>query len=389
MNHKDTKAPSPGPAGHPLPQGEGAAKRRVRAFLCFFVPLCLCGLSVAVAQAPTADQVFKNIQVMKGLPVDEFMNTMGVFSAALGMSCEDCHASNDAKWENYALDTSPKKRMARRMVQMVTAINRDNFGGRQMVTCWSCHRGTDHPKVTPDLATLYNRPDEADDVISPAPNAPPADQILDKYLQAVGGAQRLASLTSFIAKGTSVGYGPEGSPRPVEIYAKAPNQRTTIIHTQNGDNTTAYDGRMGWIAAPLRPVPVLALSGSVLEGVKLDAELSFPARIKQALGKWRAGFPVTINDRETQVIQGTAPGGSLATLYFDSETGLLTRVVRYSDSIVGRTPTQIDYSDYRDVAGVKMPFRFTVSWLDGKENFEITEIQPNVSIDAAKFAKPK
>jgi outer membrane lipoprotein-sorting protein len=359
------------------------------------VTLCLCVFIVGFAMAQTAERpqmaedVFKNVLVLKGIPVDEFMNTMGVFSAALGMSCEDCHASNDSKWENYALDTSPKKRTARRMVQMVTALNKDNFGGRQMVTCWTCHRGSDHPKVTPDLATLYNRPDEADDILAPAPGAPSADQILDKYIQAAGGSQRLASLTSFVAKGTSVGYGPEGTPRPVEIYAKAPNQRTTVIHTQNGDSTTVYDGRAGWIAAPLRPVPVLALSGSGLEGVKLDAEIAFPGRIKQALGKWRVGFPATINDREVQVIQGTSAGGSLATLYFDSETGLLARFVRYSDSVVGRTPTQIDFSDYRDVAGVKMPFRFAVTWLDGKENFELSEVQANVAVDPAKFARPR
>ena len=363
------------------------------AIIFVFVALLVAGFSIAQtapAQRPQmAEDVFKNVQVLKGIPVDEFMSTMGVFSAALGMSCEDCHASNDSKWENYALDTSPKKRMARRMVQMVTAINKDNFGGHQMVTCWTCHRGTDHPKITPDLATLYNRPDEADDLIPPAPGAPSADQILDKYIQAIGGAQRLASLTSFTAKGTSVGYGPEGTPRPVEIYAKAPNQRTIVIHTQNGDSTTAYDGRAGWIAAPLRPVPVLELSGGALEGVKLDADLSFPAHIKTALGKWRVGFPATINDREVQVLQGSGPGGSLATLYFDSESGLLVRVVRYSDSVVGRTPTQIDYSDYRDVAGVKMPFRFTVTWLDGKENFELTEVRANVPIDAAKFARPR
>jgi len=346
-------------------------------------------VNAAFAQKPPmAEEVFKNVQVMKGIPVDEFMNTMGVFSAALGMSCEHCHASNDSKWENYALDTSPKKRMARRMVQMVTAINKDNFGGRQMVTCWSCHRGSDHPKVTPDLTTLYDRPDEADDVINAAPNAPPADQILDKYIQALGGTQRVAGLRSFTAKGMSAGYGPEGTPRPVEIYAKAPNQRTTIIRTQNGDSTTVFDGRSGWIGAPLRPVPVLGLSGSTLEGVRLDAELSFPSNIKQTLSKWRVGFPVIINDREAQVVQGTAAGGSLATLYFDSESGLLVRTIRYSDSIVGRTPTQIDYADYREVGGVKMPFRFTVSWLDGKEKFELTDVQVNVAIDANKFARP-
>src|SRR5262249_5613953 len=205
----------------------------------------------------------------------------------------------------------------------------------------------------------------------------------------LGGMQRLNNLKSWVAKGTSVGYGPEGTPRPVEIFAKAPNQRTTIIHTQNGDSVTVFDGRFGWIAAPLRPVPVSALSGTLLEGVKLDAELSFPLRIKESLTKWRVGFPVIINDREAQVVQGTAAGGSLATLYFDTESGLLVRILRYSESVVGRTPTQIDYSDYRDVAGVKIPFRFTVTWLDGKESYELTEVQPNVSIEAARFVRPK
>jgi hypothetical protein len=174
----------------------------------------------------------------------------------------------------------------------------------------------------------------------------------------------------------------------MEIFAKAPSQRTTIIHTANGDSTSAYDGRVAWVAAPLRPVPVLALSGTALEGARLEGELSFPARIKQSLGQWRSGFPVTINDREAQVVQGTSRGGAIATFYFDSESGLLVRAIRYANSVVGRTPTQIDYADYREVAGVKMPFRWTVTWLDGKETVELTEIQPNVAIDAAKFARP-
>src|SRR2546421_8472656 len=96
------------------------------------VLLCLLCLFVATvtafAQKPQlAEDVFKNVQVLKGLPTDEFMSTMGIFSAALGMSCEDCHASNDAKWENYALDTSPRKTTARKMVEMVAALNKNNF----------------------------------------------------------------------------------------------------------------------------------------------------------------------------------------------------------------------------------------------------------------------
>jgi hypothetical protein len=343
----------------------------------------------APEKPPMSDEVFKNVQVLKGIPVDQFMSTMGFFSASLGMSCEDCHSADDRNWEGFAADNT-RKRMARRMITMMQAINKANFGGRQMVTCYSCHRGADRPRVTPDLAALNGPLPEPDPnaTVAQAPGAPAADQILDRYIQALGGAQRLATLTSFVATGTRVGYGPESEKRPVEIFANAPGQRTTIIHTSNGDSTATYDGRAGWIAAPLRPVAVLALSGQELDGVKLDAELSFPARIKQAVGKWRVGFPSTIDDREVDVLQGTTAGGTIATFYFDKETGLLTRMVRYSDSPVGKIPTQIDYADYRDVSGVKMPHRFTLTWLDGLDTVELSEVRPNASIDAAKFGKP-
>jgi hypothetical protein len=355
----------------------------------------LAGVVLAGGQAqpeqkpPMAEEVFKNIRVLRGIPVDEFMGTMGVFSAALGMSCEDCHAANDTSWENYALDTSPRKVTARRMVQMMSSINQASFGGRQVVTCYTCHRGSNRPKVTPSLAALYGAMtlDEQDDVVLPAPGAPSADQILDKYIQALGGAPRLASFSSFVGKGTSAGYGPEGT-RPIEIFAKAPGLRTTIIHTLDGDNTTAYDGHAGWIAAPHKPVPVLALSGSDLDGVRLEAELSFPARIKETLGQWRVGHPTEIDDKPVQVVQGSRPGGALATFYFDSGSGLLVRLVRYASSRVGRLPTQIDYADYREVSGIKVPFRFKVTWLDGLEDVQLTDVQLNVPVDGAKFAKP-
>jgi hypothetical protein len=343
------------------------------------------------AQPPLmAEAVFKNVQVLKGISVNEFMGTMGVFSAALGMSCEDCHAADDSKWENYAADTSPKKVMARRMVQMMAGINKAYFGGRQVVTCVSCHRGSDRPKVTPNLLTLYGAPppDDPSDVFEQARNAPPAEQVLAKYIQALGGAQRLAALTSVVARGTSVGYGPEGEKRPFEMYARASGQRTTITHTASGDSTTTYDGRNGWIAAPHRPVAVLALTGQDLAGARLDAVLAFPAGLAQALTRWRVGFPATIDDRDMQVVQGTSADGVIATLYFDAESGLLVRQVRFSDSPVGRIPTLIDYGDYRDVAGVKMPFRWTLTWLDGKDTVELSAVQPNIAIDQVRFARP-
>jgi len=337
---------------------------------------------------PMSEEVFKNVRVLRGIPVDEFMGTMGIFSAALGMSCEDCHLASDATWENYAIDTSPRKVTARRMVQMMSSINQASFGGRQVVTCYTCHRGSSKPRVTPSLAALYGSfpLDDPDEVVQ-APGAPPASQILDKYIQALGGAQRLAGVTSLVAKGTSVGYGPEGTDRPIEIYVKTPNQRTMIIHTLDGDSTTAYDGRAGWMAAPHKPVPVLPLTGGELDSVKLDAELSVPARIKDTLRDWRVGLPSEIDEKPVQVVQGTA-GGAFATFYFDSESGLLVRMVRYANSKVGRLPTQIDYADYRDVSGVKVPFKFKVTWLDGLETVTLTDVQLNVPVDAAKFGKP-
>lgn len=141
------------------------------------------------------------MQVLKGIPVNEFLGIMGLFSASLGKSCVDCHSS-DSGWENYVPDTNPNKRAAHAMIRMAAEINESFFGGRQVLTCYSCHRGGANPKVTPNLIALYSPPseNEPDDIVQPALNAPTADQIMEKYLQALGGAARLAVLTSFIAK---------------------------------------------------------------------------------------------------------------------------------------------------------------------------------------------
>ena len=122
---------------------------------------------------------------------------------------------------------------------------------------------------------------------------------------------------------------------------------------------------------------------------KIDAALWFPAGIKQALTDWRAGFPITaIDDKEVTIIQGTAAGRSRIKLFFDNETGLLVRQLRYSDTPVGTVPIQVDYSDYREVAGVKLPFHSIVTWTNGQTIIELSDVQPNVAIAAARFGKP-
>jgi outer membrane lipoprotein-sorting protein len=192
-----------------------------------------------------------------------------------------------------------------------------------------------------------------------------------------------------VAKGTYQGYDTDLEALPLEVFAKVPGQRGAIVHMHAGDSITVFDGRAGWIASPDKPVPLLTLAGEDLDGVKLDADLSFPAGIKQALTGWRAGFPAaTINERAVLIVQGAAAGGSRVKLFFDKESGLLVRTLRYTDTAVGIIPAQTDYSDYRDVAGVKMPFKWTATWTDGQSTIELSEVRPNVAVDAAKFARP-
>jgi outer membrane lipoprotein-sorting protein len=339
---------------------------------------------------PVAEEVFKNVQVLKGIPVGEFMDTMGFFSASLGSNCVHCHVDESlTHWEKFAEDV-PRKRVARQMVQMVNALNKANFGGARVVTCYSCHHGDVRPESVPSLLSQYSLPVEDPNKVEIVPGAPPgssADEILDKYIKALGDPQRL---TSFIAKGTYEGYDTYEQKVPLEIFAKTPNQRAVIVHTQSGDTTTTFDGRSGWVAAVDKPVTLLPLSpGGETDGARLEAGLAFPAYIKNSLNAWLVGFPLTaINDRPVQIVQGTGAGGTRVKLYFDVESSLLVRSLRYTNTAVGLVPTQIDYSDYREVSGVKMPFHWVVTWTDGQATIDLSDVQANVPIDQDRFARP-
>jgi photosynthetic reaction center cytochrome c subunit len=362
------------------------------AFVCF-AAASLCAQAPASQKPVMADDVFKNIQVMKGLTVNEFMETMGFFSAALGYNCTNCHVEESLQnWAKFADDVPAKKR-ARGMILMVNSFNRSNFGGKRALTCYTCHRGSGIPKVTPSLAEQYGTPlDDPNEVeiFAQIPNAGTADQILDRYIEAAGGAASLAGITSFAGKGTYSGFDTSDVPAPMELFANSSGQRAMLVHGPLGDSATVYDGRSGWISGPDKPVPVLALaSGADLDGLKLDANLAFPGGIKQTLRNWRAGFPATsIGDTDVDVVEGATATGARVKLYFDRKSGLLVRQVRFTDTVVGLVPTQIDYSDYREVAGVKMPFQWTTTWTDGQSTTELSEIRANVTIDPQKFGRP-
>jgi photosynthetic reaction center cytochrome c subunit len=375
-------------------------------WLAGVLTVCLLGVTIVRAQTGAAapvgekpllsEQAFKDVQVLRGIPVKEFMETMGFFAASLSLNCTDCHGeASGSSWARYA-DNTPLKTTSRRMIQMVNAINKTNFGGAPFITCYTCHRGSQRPKRIPSLAQQYSTPPDDDpdeiELNAAVPVKMTAEQILDRYIQAVGGAAA-AKLTSFTAKGTYEGFDSDFEQVAVDVYAKAPDSRATVIHMRAGDNVTAFDGREAWAAGPsdLTPVTLFSLVGDSLDGARLDARLAFPGQIKQVLTDWRTGFPpLSIENRPVDVIEGRTPAKSRVKLYFDRQTGFLVRSVRYSVTAVGTVPITVVYSNYRDVPelGVKIPYTWQVTWTNGRGTYNVTALQPNAAIDAARFGRP-
>jgi hypothetical protein len=335
-----------------------------------------------------SENVFKNIQVLKGIPPDEFMDTMGMFASSLLYDCTGCHVEEIlTNREAFAVAT-PRINRARGMVAMVNSINKQFFAGQPRVTCFTCHRGSGSPDVVPNLALQYGAgADEDPNGMRIFPDARiSADKVLARYLEALGGAQRLAARTSFVATGTTAGFNTGNQRVPIEVFARAPNLRAEVIRTFEGDAVKTFDGRGAWAAEGWRQLPLMTFTGGNLAGARLDALLGFPAGIQKAFSQWQ-GTTTLIGDDEVTLLQASTPGELPVNFYFD-EDGLLVRTVRWNRTSVGTVPTQTDYSDYRDVAGVKMPFKVLLTWTNGQNTIEFSDVRPNVAIDAARFARP-
>src|SRR6266699_2838148 len=154
--------------------------------LCLLNTASAHGQAAAPAKQLMSEQAFKNVTVLKGIPVDEFMDTMGFISASTNYNCIDCHLEPkvEGDWSVFAEET-PRKATARRMILMVQAINKTNFGGARVVTCYTCHRNVQGaPKITPSLADQYGEPPTPDpnevEIRRQKVDAPSADQIFDK-----------------------------------------------------------------------------------------------------------------------------------------------------------------------------------------------------------------
>jgi len=352
---------------------------RFTTYLALGALFCLGSLSAQTASPPllrgkSADEIYRNIQILKSVPADEVLPSMQFMSSSLGVHCEHCHIEGA-----FDKDDKKPKQQARDMMKMVSTLNRINFAGQPGITCFTCHRGALRPRRTPAVLETSTRP-----AFPNVATGTSASRIIDRYLEAVGGVAALQRVSSLTKKGT-IELG-AGITFPIQIALKQPDLRCVHISFPNGESDEVEKGGIGWSLVPGRPLH--EMSKEEAASARVDADPSFVSRLKETFVKLEVRPDVQIGDNTVAVLRASKSTEAPVRLYFDKKSGLLVRLVRYVNSPLGRNPTQIDYSDYREVAGMRLPFRWTVAQPQGHFTVQLSEVQVNVPIDDSRFAKP-
>ena len=344
--------------------------------LTMFAIGILITVSPSLAQQQTAEQRFKNIQVFKGLPAAQLDPTMAFISGSLGVRCNYCHLPNQ-----FDKDDKPTKLAARRMIQMVRDLNRGSFNGQDGVSCYTCHRGKPIPVSVPAVGQNLWAPRSP----SPAPETlPSVKQILDRYVQALGGAVALAKVTSRVAKGSRIGA--DGVLVPEAVYQKAPDKLLTVTSYPNIVFSNGVNGPMGW--AHSSRDGAIPLSDQLLGQLKREAVFYKELKTEDLYSRLTLLGKASVGDADAYVIQATPVEGPTEKLFFDVRTGLLLRRYTESDTPLGKLPLQMDYEDYREVDGIKQPFLIRWSMPGRSWGRKIVEMKQNVTIDDAQFNTP-
>lgn len=367
--------------------------------MCAVCVIVICVVSVAGAQQPaasegkTAEQMYKNIQVLQGTPVDVFLPEMRLFEAALGVDCNYCHLEEDRSKDDRAA-----KQTARKMIAMVREISK-NFDGRTVVTCYTCHRGNVDPVGVPMFPSVERTElNEEERAKAPAPNFPSVDDILNKYAQAIGGEQAVRKVTSrMIAATQDIATGAGGripAQAQVEIYQKAPNLLRNVYHTDKFTISDGFDGANSW-AQNARGI-VTNDSGIDLARAKRNADFYLGLDFKREYARLTVTGTEKVNNRDAYVMVGIVQGAGPDRLYFDTQTGLLLRRLTLQPTPFGSTPTEVDYDDYRDAGGgLKLPFLIRTTpgsvgaVLAVSSAIRIQKVDSNAPMDSSRFVKPE
>jgi photosynthetic reaction center cytochrome c subunit len=363
------------------------AARIVVLNLAWMFPLFLCGIGLrdisVNAQEKATQPGFKNLQVLKDIPPDQLIPAMQFISASLGVECEFCHV-RDA----FDKDDKQSKQTARRMIRMMFALDADQFHGERAVTCYTCHRGSAKPVSIPMVDSAAPYVSEARSAANPAAqgrtNLPSASDVIEKYIRGVGGAAAIQNVLSRVESGTvTFGVGP---PLPIEILSKSPSRQAMIVHLPAGDSSTIIDGQNGWFRSPAGPVRDMPQAD--IEGAKLDADLQFPIHVAKTFQDLKVIRTERISDHDAILLFATNSSGPPLELYFERETGLLLRQLRFGSSPLGLNPTQIDYDDYKTFDGVQVPLHLVIARPNRTLNIHLLKVNQNVPVGDAEFARP-
>jgi|SRR5712691_6575625 len=354
-------------------------------------------LAIGFAQKPVAaqssdqkvEQAFKNIKALNGQPADMLNPTMVFFEASLGVGCPFCHDDDANKRD---IDSKPQKLIARQMIEMVNSVNKTTFHGARQVTCFTCHQGRSTPIGVPNVTNSPLPPALGEDYIAslPPPPAVPAavtvNQVIDKYVAALGNVQQVASLDA-VGTVTQRRPGRDFPSQQIEIFSKAPGMGLTVTHAGQNDNLLSYGATAGWARAG-QTAP-RDLRKAEADGAMLEDPYNLPAHLKQMLLEPKMDRPERIRGgRDVYVITAKTRNLPKVQAYFEKETGMLARLVYYNDTVFGQYPTQIEYRDYRDVGGRKVPYQWVISQTRNREFTYAMQTVKAAAIDDVKFAKP-
>ena len=335
----------------------------------------------------TVEQVQKNIQVLTGMPASQLIPVMNYIGSSLGVKCTYCHVRKGENWD-FVSDEKPEKSTAREMIKMVQGINKGNFKGNPAVGCFTCHRGSSSPVRVPQLPIAAPTPfaENAGTATTAKETPPTTEQILAKYTEALGGSAAIEKLktrsmkgTWLTANGVTLGY---------EVYQTAPDKIYTVLNTpKQGVFERGFNGQTAWEKSGRG---VRNLEGMELFYLKRYPDLFKDIKLQGQFTRLSFGGKDKIDGKDVYVLRGQGIDGKGERLFFDAQTGLLVRRIISTPTIVGLIPEQVDFEDYRDVDGLKLPFTIRITAIDSfySATRKFTEIKLNVPIDETKFNQP-
>ncbi|HUJ38978.1 MAG TPA: hypothetical protein VLW54_00420 [Candidatus Acidoferrales bacterium] len=215
---------------------------------------------------------------------------------------------------------------------------------------------------------------------------PTAQQIFERYTQAVGGRAAWEKLNSRVSRGTVRIEGIEGT-GTLLVYERAPNIQLSVMKLQNGYVfRDGFDGKAGWEQDPSGKVK--DVKGAREADRKALSDFYSEVNLATIYPHAKTAGQRTADGRLANVVEACVPGGQQRLLYFDAESGLLFRTDLFENPL-SPTPTVVEREDdYREVDGIKYPYRGSVQGPGVNIQYRITILHHNVTITDDEVARP-